>query len=114
MVYSIFFFSLMRRRVYALTKDQYLERIQELIKIKSDCEISFTNGEKYFQCRCGKKKRCKCRKTDDGDDINSWATERHIIEFKLKDGNETFFEKYHLFIFQDDVEYNDAVNLINA
>jgi hypothetical protein len=114
MVYSIFYFRLLCRRVYFLTKDEYNEKIDEFLTNKKDYDISLTEGNDYFECRCGKKKKCKCRKTDNGDDINSWANEKHIIEFKLKDNVPTLsYEKTHLFIFQDDDEYDEALRLID-
>ncbi len=84
----------------------------DFIKNKNDYEISLTDGEKCFQCRCGRKRRCKCRKTCDGYDINSWADERHIIEFKTKNNGNFYNEELNLFIFMEDDEYEEAVKLL--
>jgi len=78
----------------------------------NDYEISLTNGEKYFKCTCGRKKKCKCRKTHDGDDINSWADERHIIEFETKNDGKFLYKELNLFIFMDDDEYENALKLL--
>ncbi len=97
------------RRVYVFERNEYIEMSNDFIKNKNDYEISLTDGHKYFQCKCQRKKSCKCRKTDDGDDINSWAD---VIEFKTKNNEKFFYEEFHLFIFMEDDEYEEALNLL--
>lgn len=89
-----------------ITEKQCSKRIQTLKNILNYTIISFTDGKKYFEC--------KCKQTANINNMNCWNNEKYIIEVRYKHDEWCLYERTHLFIFKNKDEYDEVVNQINS